>query len=218
MEDGNSDVILNDAEFDQNVQNVMSFALDTDSPNVNYSALSANDFLSSLKYQMRNVARTISGDLAVFTKPSNAIVGVLTTTENVPQWKTSDLETYELSSATETKDISLAEFKLMIEKRFKAEHIELTSNYDGLKAKVVEGDLVVTFPQNFLKWDAIHGYNSNNYNVTAHLDKEELAQKLSIANETNVTASGTQSFKITLQGKSQGTSADNIDVVLTAIQ
>lgn len=166
---------------------------------------------------MRNVARTTTGELAVFNPSNNnAITGVLTTGDN-PEWKTSDLSSYELDSAAETKDISFAEFKNMIEKRFKLDHTELTSNYSGVTAKVVNGQLVVTFPQNFLKWNAIHGYNRNNYNITAHVDKTALANKLDTTG-TNVTGNGIQGFKITLQGKQIGTTEDAIDVVLTAIQ
>lgn len=195
----------------------MKFALQTGDTNVKYATLSGEDFLSALKYQMRNVARTTTGELAVFNpNNSNAITGILTKGEN-PEWETSDLDSYTLASATETKDISFAEFKNMLEKRFKADHPELTSNYSGVTAKVVNGELVVTFPQNFLKWNAIHEYNGNNYNITAHVDKAALANKLDTTG-TNVTGNGIQSFKITLQGKQSGTTEDAIDVVLTAIQ
>lgn len=77
----------------------MEFALQTDDANVKYATLSGEEFLLALKYQMGNVARTTSGDLAIF-RPSdgNAITGVLTTGTN-PEWKTIDLGNYKLDSA-----------------------------------------------------------------------------------------------------------------------
>lgn len=68
----------------------MEFALQIDDANVKYATLSGEEFLSTLKYQMRNVARTTSGDLAVFhPSDGNAITWGVTTGAN-PEWQTTD--------------------------------------------------------------------------------------------------------------------------------
>lgn len=180
--------------------------------------LSAEDVLGSLTYQFRRVGRTKGGLLATFDS-KNEITGVLITGDN-PEWKTGSLESYELNENKEVTNITFDEFKLMMNERFAKD----TNNknfqgpkYNDVNVEVVNGNLEVTFPDNFIKWDAIHGYTENNYNITAHLDLSVLAPKLDTAG-TKATGTGKSSFKITLQGEANGTTETPIKVVLTELK
>ncbi|RKQ13129.1 hypothetical protein [Ureibacillus endophyticus] len=197
------------------VSNTINFKLDTE---LDVTEITGKEFLELLNYQLRNVGRTTDGTLVSYDKNNGyAITGALidgkwVTTETV-------LEDLTLEETKEATDISFEDFDKILKERFAKDpkNGEFDGpNYDKVTAKIVDNKLVVTFGTDFLKWTAIHTYSSNNYNITAHLDLEDLAKKLSTRGLA-VTATGTSDFKITLQGKSGGTFEDSVTVVLSEI-
>lgn len=193
----------------------MTFTLATDEATINVANITGEDILSAFNYQFTKVSRTTDGKLARHN--SGTIVGVL----DNGQWITDDLTGHSLVNQSEATDVTFNEFKLMMSERFakdSANNNFVGPNYNGVALNYTNGELVVTFPENFLKWDEIHGYVDNRYNITMHFNAQDFADMLAQKTGFEVTNEGANSsLKMQLQGQVSGSTLTPVNVVLVSI-
>jgi len=174
--------------------------------------LTAEEILSLFNYQFTKIGRTAGNKLARYDK--GAVVGLLTDSE----WQTTNLESIE-APTTEATDITFAEFNQMMALRF-AQDLNNKNfsgpNYQGIKFTVANDTLTVTFPENFIKWDEIHGYNKNSYNITMHFNANKLSELLESKGYEVTSNVQNATFKMMLQGSPGGDTATPVNVNFTA--
>lgn len=174
--------------------------------------LTATDILSVFNYQFTKVGRTADNKLARYDK--GTVVGLLTDSE----WQTTGLDSI-VAPTTEATDITFAEFNQMMNLRFAKDSNNTNfsgPNYQGIDFTAANDKLTVTFPDNFIKWDEIHGYNNNSYNITMHFNATKLAELLKSKGYKVTNNAQNATFKMVLQGQADGTTVTPVNVNFTA--
>lgn len=177
--------------------NELTFSITTDKA----VTLTAEEILSVFNYQFTKVGRTEDNKLARYD--NGIVVGLLTE----DAWKTTELEGI-IAPTTEATDITFNEFNQMMGLRFAKDTNNNNfdgPNYENIQTSFNNNELTVSFPENFIKWDEIHGYKNNSYNITMHFNSSKLVELLMSKgyNVSNVNAQNT-TFKMTLQGQAGG--------------
>lgn len=175
--------------------------------------LTTEEILSVFNYQFTKVGRTADNKLARYD--NGKVIGLLT--ENA--WETTNLEGI-VAPTTEATDITFNEFNQMMNLRFKLDSQNSGfkgPEYTGVVLKFENNELTVKFPDNFIKWDQIHGYKDNRYNITMHFNADKLAELLTAKGYkvTNENAQNT-TFKMALQGQAGGDSNTPVTVTFIA--